>query len=46
MKSILAALVVAAAAVSFAGVADARMHHRHHVKVCKMHHHHRVCHWR
>jgi hypothetical protein len=44
MKSFIAAVIAVAAIASTATVAQA-MPHRHHVKVCTMHHHHRVCTW-
>lgn len=44
MKALVTALVAAVAVASLASAADAGpMHHRHAMKVCSMHHHHRVC---
>ena len=42
MKKLIAVALAASALASLAGTADARPH-RHQVRVCSMHHHHRVC---
>ena len=43
MKKVLAVVLTASVLAALAGTADARP--RHHVKVCSVHHHHRVCTW-
>ena len=47
MRPFLAAIIAITTLAVGVTAADARMHHqhRHKVKVCSMHHHHRVCQW-